>query len=203
MIREYTLYKGSGMRLLEFNLDTGGANPRSKPAARPPSKKVVRPVRLGKPAASPEIAGTKFPLKPGKTAGIARKPIDLEQLQQRIELLERRIQERSQGDDEHPASRDLELLKQRVERMQQSIHSELWAARQREHTMLQILSRPSFKTATIQRLEHFRSKQLPAAARWLMATSGRWWQECQPDWWAGLAKAWQESLDKARGLPHN
>lgn len=191
------------MRLLEFNLDTGGANPQTKTAAPPPSKKAARPVRLSKPPTAPVAPGRVFPLKSGETAGAPRRPIDLEQLQQRIEELERRIQARTQGDDEHPASRDLDLLKQRVERLQQSIHSELWAARQREHTMLQILSKPSFKTALIQHFEQFRSKQLPAAGRWILSNSQRWWQESQPDWWAPLAKAWQESLDKARGLPRN
>jgi hypothetical protein len=191
------------MRLLEFNGDTGGANPQSRKAKKSPAKKSARPVRLTKPAASPDLTGKVFPLKGGETAPTARKPIDLEHLQQRIEVLERSIQTRSQDGDENPASHDLEILKKRMERLQKSVHSELWAARQREHTMLQILSRPSFKTAMLQRIEHFRSKQLPATGRWIVTTSKGWWQECQPDWWAALAKAWQESLDKARGLPHN
>jgi hypothetical protein len=191
------------MRLLEFNGDTGGANPQSRKAKKSPVKKSARPVRLTKPVASPELAAKVFPLKGGDAASKARKPIDLEHLQQRIEVLERRILTRTQDGDENPAGHDLEVLKKRMERLQKSVHSELWAARQREHTMLQILSKPSFKTALLQHIEHFRIKQLPTTGRWIMTTSRRWWQECQPDWWAALAKAWQESLDKARGLPHN
>jgi hypothetical protein len=191
------------MRLLEFNRDTGGANPQSKTAARPPAKKVARPVRLTKPAANPEPPGKSFPLKNGATAGKVRRPIDLEQLQQRIEVLERRIHARTQDGDEHPASHDLDLLKQRMERLQQSVHSELWAARQREQAMLKILSKPSFKTAVIEGVKRFRNKQLPIILHWIMSTALLRWQDCQPDWWPALAKAWQESLDKARGLPHN
>ena len=100
-------------------------------------------------------------------------------------------------------SHDLELLKQRVGRLQQSIHAELWASKQREHTMLQILSKPSFKTALLQHIEHIRTKLLPAAGRWIVAAGRQWWQDSHPQWWPALAKAWQESLDKARGLPRN
>jgi hypothetical protein len=189
-----------GMRLLEFNRDTGGANPQTLAANKPPLNKVPRPVKLT-PRATPARPSKVLPLKAAATPATARKPIDLEQLQQRIEVLERRIRSRTNAGTEHPASHDLDLLKQRVARLQQSVHAELWAARQREHTMLEILSRPSFKTAMLQRIELFRSKQLPAAFRWLMASARQWWQENYPQWWPAFAKAWQESLDKARGLP--
>jgi hypothetical protein len=191
------------MRLLEFNLDAGGANPQSHASTQPPSKKVARPVKLAKPAAATARSGKLFPLNAGETPAIPRKPIDLEHLQQRIELLERRILARAETGAEHPASRDLELIKQRVARLQQSVHSELWAARQREHTMLQLLSKPSFKTALKQRIELLWRQQLPAAARWLVASAQQWWRGCQPDWWSAFAHAWQDSLNKARGLPRN
>ena len=142
-----------------------------------------------------------FPLNSSKTPDKTLKPIDLEQLQQRIEVLERRILARNGKTAEHPASHDLELLKQRVSRLQQSVHAELWAARQREHTMLEILSKPSLKTRVIQGLQRFRQEQLPAAGRWLSRCSQQWWKDSQPEWWAGFAQAWQESLDKARGIP--
>ena len=203
------------MRLLEFNRDAGGANPQSQAVKKAVSKKTARPVRLAKaPPAKPAKPGKSalgktaagkaarvLPLKAGKSRPQARKPIDLEQLQQRIEMLEQRLLVRTEGGAEHPASRDLELLKQRVARLQLSVHSELWAAKQREHTMLEILSRPSFTQAMKQRIRHCRDKQLPAAGCWCMAASRQWWQECQPDWWAGFARAWQDSLYKARGLP--
>jgi len=216
------------MRLLEFNRDAGGANPQSQAGKQAATSKTARPVRLAKASTTPakpapETAAPEastpeksaagkpapgkpvrvLPLKAGKTSPQARKPIDLEQLQQRIEVLERRLLARHESGAEHPAGRDLELLKQRVARLQQSVHSELWAAKQREHTMLTILSKPSFAVAMKQRLERCRDKQLPAAGRWCMAAARQWWQECQPEWWAGFARAWHDSLNKARGLPRD
>ena len=191
------------MRLLEFNLDAGGANPQSKTPPKIPSKPVVRPVKLAKKPAAPEQSAKVFPLNAGETAARARKPIDLEQLQQRIEVLERRILARNGETAEHPASQDVELLKQRVARLQQSVHAELWAARQREHTMLEILSRPSFKIVVKQRLKTFWSEQLPTAGHWLLDRAQQWWTGCQPGWWTEFAQAWQESLDKARGRQHH
>ena len=188
------------MRLLEFNLDAGGANPQSRTPPKTSSKPVVRPVKLAKKPAAAEQSAKVFPLKTGETPARARKPIDLEQLQQRIEVLERRILARNGETAEHPASQDIELLKQRVARLQQSVHAELWAARQREHTMLEILSKPSFKTVVKQHLKTFWNEQLPATSRWLMNCSQQWWTDCQPDWWITFAQAWQESLDKARGI---
>jgi hypothetical protein len=191
------------MRLLEFNRDTGGANPQTLAAAKPPSKKATRPVKLTPRAATPERSAKVHSLNTAKTPAMVRRPIDLEQLQERIEVLEQRIETRAQNSAEHPASRDLEILKQRVGRMQQSIHAELWAARQREQTMLEILSRPSFKTALLQLIEHVHTRQLPAAGRWTVTTARQWWQNSHPHWWPAFASAWRESLNKARGLPHN
>ena len=201
------------MRLLEFNRDAGGANPQSRAGKQAATHKAARPVRLPRTPATP-APGTStpeksatgkparvLPLKAGKTSPRTRKPIDLEQLQQRIEVLEQRLLARSESGAEHPASRDLELLKQRVARLQQSVHSELWAAKQREHTMLTILSKPSFAVAMKRRLERCRDKQLPATGRWCMKAARQWWQESQPGWWAGFARAWHDSLNKARGLP--
>jgi hypothetical protein len=191
------------MRLLEFNRDSGGANPQTLAAAKPPSKKAARPVKLTPRATTPARPARVLPLKSTGTPATPRKPIDLEQLQQRIDVLESRIQSRNQAGTEHPASHDLELLKQRVGRLQQSVHAELWASRQREHTMLQILSKPSFKTALLQHIERIKTKQLPAAGRWVVASARQWWQDSHPQWWPAFARAWQESLDKARGLPRN
>jgi len=191
------------MRLLEFNRDTGGANPTTLAAAKPASKKATRPVKLTPRATLPARSAKVLPLNSAEAPAIARRPIDLEQLQERIEVLEHRMQARSQDGTEHPASRDLDILKQRVGRMQQAIHAELWAARQREHTMLEILSRPSFKTALLQRIEVIRTRLLPAAGRWAVTTAKQWWQNSHPHWWPAFANAWRESLNKARGLPHD
>ena len=105
------------MRLLEFNLDAGGANPQSQTPPQTPRKQAVRPVKLAKSAASPAKSGKVFPLNSSKAPAKKLKPIDLEQLQQRIEVLEHRILARNGKTAEHPASRDLELLKQRVSRL--------------------------------------------------------------------------------------
>ena len=191
------------MRLLEFNLDAGGANPQAKTPPKTRPKPVVRPVKLAKPPVTPPRPAQLYPLNTPETTARARKPIDLEQLQQRIEELERRILARSGATPEQPVSHDLEVLKKRVLRLQQSVHAELWAARQREHTMLQMLSKPSFKTQQIQRLTKFWQEQLPDFGHWLVRCSQGWWKDCQPEWWAAFAKAWQESLDKARGVPRH
>jgi len=191
------------MRLLEFNLDAGGANPKSQASAQPPSKPVARPVKLARPAAKPARSGKVFPLNTAESAVTARKPIDLEQLQQRLDAVERRLQTRTQDGAGHPASKELQLLKQRVGRLQQSVHNELWAAKQREHAMLQILSKPSFKMAMKQRIELISTRQLPTAGRWIVTAALQWWGNSQPHWWPAFAKAWQESLDKARGLPRS
>jgi len=191
------------MRLLEFNRDTGGANPQTLAAAKPPSKKAARPVKLTPRAAPPARSAKVLPLNTAEIPATVRRPIDLELLQERIEVLEHRIQTRAQDGTEHPASRDLEILKQRVGRMQQAIHAELWAARQREQTMLEILSRPTFKVALLQRIEGIRTRQLPSTGRWAVTTARQWWQNSHPHWWPAFAKAWQESLNKARGLPRN
>jgi hypothetical protein len=191
------------MRLLEFNLDAGGANPQSQTTPQRPSKPVTQPVKLAKHATAPTKTGKVFPLNTDEAPAKARKPIDLEQLQQRIEVLERRILARTGEGTTQPASHDLDLLKQRVARLQQSVHAELWAARQREHTMLELLSKPSFIAGLKQRLKTFRHEQLPAAGHWLLAACRQGWQDCQPEWWPAFAQAWQESLDKARGLPRN
>jgi hypothetical protein len=191
------------MRLLEFIRDTGGANPQTLAAAKSPSKKIARPVKLAPRAARPARSAKVLPINTAEKAATRRKPIDLEQLQKRIEVLERRIQTRAQESSKHPTNRDLEMLKQRVGRLQQSVHAELWAAKQRELAMLEILSKPSFTTVLKQGIERIRTKQLPLAGRWTVTTARQWWLDSQPRWWSGFAKAWQESLDKARGLPHN
>ena len=188
------------MRLLEFNLDASGANPQSKTTDQSPVQKLPRPVKLDKLSGNTDKI---FPLNSGETIAKARKPIDLEQLQQRVKVLERRILARAGEDSAHPTSQDLDLLKQRVMRLQQSVHAELWAARQREHTMLQMLSKPSLLVATKLRFEHFGKQQLPAAGRCLAVASQQWWQNSQPGWWPALWQTWQYSLSKARGLNRN
>ena len=197
------------MRLLEFGRDEGGANPVS--AGQAAATETGQPVHLkaAQPAAAATLAKPRrstaskprqarvFPIKSGNTQ---RKPIDLEHLQQRVELLERRIKARTAALGDEEAARDLEQLKQRMKLLERNVNSELWAAKQREYSMLQLLAKPTFKTAVLQGYRKFRQQTLPAAALSLLASAKVWWLHSQPEWWAGFAAAWQESFDRARGI---
>jgi hypothetical protein len=193
------------MRLLEFNRDDGGANPqqavREQPRRKPPATP-IDPLRKP-PNAVPELFANRqakvFPVKTSTTRKpVRRGPIDLEQLQHRIAVLERRIQARPEAPGEHPAVKDLERLKQRMKLLERNLESELWAARQREHTMLEILSRRPLKFVIKQYLVRVWRTHLPATGRWLQAAAREWWEDNQPRWWLAFARAWQESLEKAR-----
>jgi len=193
------------MRLLEFNRDDGGANPqhavREQPRRKPPLKPVEQP---RKPVHSnPEIFAKRqarvFPVKTSTTRKpIRRGPIDLEQLQHRIAVLERRIQARTEQTGDHPAVKELELLKQRMKLLERNLENELWAAKQREQTMLEMLSRRPFKAVFKQEATKTWRVRLPTVGRWLQATATEWWLDNQPRWWPQFARAWQESLEKAR-----
>lgn len=189
------------MRLLEFNRDEGGANPQHNPAAQKLSKPAVRASSsLQKPprAAAHQRARV-FPVKTSVARKHAqRSPIDLEQLQQRIVALELRMQERAERHGEQIATRELEQLKQRLKLLERSLNGELWAARQREYTMLQLLSRPPLKARIVKQIIHIRDHNLPAIGNWLKAEAREWWQHSQPHWWPRFARAWQESLEQAR-----
>ena len=200
------------MRLLEFGLDEGGANPvparqRSRAdTANPTPKAAVAPspaiAAAGKPGLKRNQAAKKarvYPLKSGATAQTRRKPIDLEQLQQRIAVLEQRIQARTEALGDEVAARDLEKLKQRMKLLEHNINNELWAARQREYNMLQMMAKPTLKTALKQGYRKFKTKTLPAMLSSLHESYQHWWLNSQPVWWHRFAAAWQESLEKARG----
>lgn len=189
------------MRLLEFNRNEGGANPQQPPAAKKPSRPVTRSAAATpKPTlATPHQRARVFPVKTSTTRKPARRsPIDLEQLQQRIVALELRIQERGERRRAQVSTRELELLKQRIQLLERNVNSELWAAKQREYTMLQLLSRPTLQERIRKQLMHLRTHQLPAIGNWLKAEGREWWQHNQPHWWSRFARAWQESLEQAR-----
>jgi hypothetical protein len=194
-----------GMRLLEFSRDDGGANPQQAVRGQPARKAPAAPVEPPrKPVhTAPELFAKRqakvFPVKTSTSRKpIRRGPIDLEQLQHRIAVLERRIQARAEQPGEHPAVKELELLKQRMKLLERNLENELWAARQREQTMLEILSRRPLKIVVKQQLKKLWRVSLPAAGRWLQATASDWWIDNQPRWWPAFARAWQESLEKAR-----
>jgi len=187
------------MRLLEFNRDEGGANPQQFPAPKKPSKPALR-------AAPPKPALTAahqrarvFPVKTDTTRKPPRRaPIDIEQLQQRIVALELHMQERAERRGEQGSARELELLKQRMQLLERSLNSELWAAKQREYTMLQLLSKPTLQVRVRKLFTDFRKHRLPVIHNWLQTEAREWWQHSQPHWWPKFARAWQESLERAR-----
>lgn len=188
------------MRLLEFNDNHGGANPRPAVLPQKSAAKTARKSTAPKRArAGKKQPGQVFPIN-GSNAikqPVRRSPIDLEQLQQRIEVLERRMRERANQGTKLPV-KDLEQLKQRMKLLERSVHNELWAAKQREHTLLEMLTRPPLKTALNKRLQRFVSQTLPRTGRWFKSSGQGWWQDNQPLWWPRLAGAWQESLRRAR-----
>jgi hypothetical protein len=206
------------MRLLEFNRDEGGANPiPAKPHALPETAKpsLKKPAAAAAPSParattvkrSPKRTKTTkqakvFPLKSVTSPQPRRKPIDLEQLQHRVGVLEQRIKARTEALGDEVTAKDLEKLKQRMQLLERNINSELWAAKQREYAMLQIMAKPTLKMALMQGYATFRANTIPALLQSLGESYRHWWTHSQPGWWAGFAAAWQESLDKARGQHH-
>ena len=202
------------MRLLEFGLDEGGANPvptrqQSRPdaakpfkvpetarAPSPPAPATSRPPKTNR---APVKKARVYPLKSTATPDRLRKPIDLEQLQNRIEVLEQRIKARTEALGDEVATRDLEKLKQRMKLLEHNINNELWAAKQREYNMLQMMAKPTLKTALKQGYAKLKSKTAPAMMAAFSESYRYWWLNSQPHWWQDFMAAWHESLDKARG----
>ena len=202
------------MRLLEFGLDDGGANP--IPTRQPSRPEAAKPFKVPESARAPSPPGPAankprrnsstpvkkarvYPLKSASTPQNLRKPIDLEQLQNRIEVLERRIKARTEALGDEVATKDLAKLKQRMKLLEHNINIELWAAKQREYNMLQMMAKPTLKTALKQGYIKIKSKTAPAILASLVAAYHHWWLDSQPGWWQGFMTAWHESLDKARG----
>jgi hypothetical protein len=193
------------MRLLEFENANSGANPQAailtKKAAKKPARKTVARKAVAPP--SPE-AGKVFPINGNNAVQqpVRRQPIDLEQLQQRIEVLERRLRERARANGRQLPVKDLEQLKQRMKLLERSVHNELWAAKQREHTLLEMLAKPPLRHLIRDHAKRFHRHTLPATCHWCAECGREWWSDHQPLWWPRFARAWQESLDKARGIHH-
>ena len=127
-----------------------------------------------------------------------RVPIDLEQLQQRIGFLERRLQDQSSMTEKPTTVRDLNVLRERMNRLENSLEQELVAARSRESRLLESLDKPPLKILLRTRAIRFWREDLPVIGAWLLRIAHHWWQEVQPEWWPQLASAWKESLEKAR-----
>lgn len=191
------------MRLLELRGSSTSAE--SKPAAllqKSLNKLAANERTLKRPAVvrvSPAATHV-FPINPGPAQSqIQRRPvIDLEQLQQRIDLLEHRIQARLNKQGDASWKEELEQLRHRMKLVERKLETELWAAKQREYTLLEMLAKPARKTAIKQCLSRM-LHSIPAAAwHWLKAAGKEWWLDCQPLWWPKFSAAWQEALSRAR-----
>jgi hypothetical protein len=95
-------------------------------------------------------------------------------------------------------TRDFEKLHERLQRLEGHLNGELWAARQREHTLLELLSKPSLQTQLRQRIRRLLDRDLPALLRWSRRAGTGWWRDTQPAWWPRLAAAWHEAREQAR-----
>lgn len=195
------------MKLLEFNKDDGGANPRRpsrspqhhKTLAKAPPARAAGPQRPAIPPKAPKPdRALVYPLAGNALRKLRNSPVDLEQLQQRIDFIERHLQDESRKTDQHARTRDLEKLKQRMKRLECSLEDELTNARQREERMLAALNKPPLMTVIRERLIYFRREELPVILDWSKRAAKSWWADSQPCWWPQFYRAWQEALDKAR-----
>lgn len=195
------------MRLLELRGNESEVDPRHAGAVpeanRKPSAREARPLKRP-PAGKLSPADARvFPInsRPAEKP-LRRRPIDLEQLQQRIEMLERRIQERARAQAEQggstPANGELEQLRARMKLLERRIEGELWSARQREYTLLEMLARPSLQARAKQQAIRLITTAPETVLRWLNSGWGAWWQHAQPMWWPRFATAWKEALQNAR-----
>ncbi|MBT8117580.1 MAG: hypothetical protein KJO66_07090, partial [Gammaproteobacteria bacterium] len=104
------------MRLLELENVNDGGNPQ---AATPTRKPGHKPAGGAAPARRPDVTGTParkvFPAS-GKYAmqkTLRRQPINIEQLQQRVQVLERRMRERASAEGSQLPVMELQQLRQR------------------------------------------------------------------------------------------
>ncbi|MDH3980326.1 MAG: hypothetical protein OEU91_07425 [Gammaproteobacteria bacterium] len=190
------------MRLLELRRNAGDAeSPASVVLQEPTETPDRKPRRLKQPVAGQATPGAArvFPINPLPQPDPARRrPINLEQLQQRIEVLEQRIQKRLLKQDDVTKKADLEQLLKRMKRLERRIDTELWTARQREHTLLEMLAKPPLNTVIQQRARQLCTRAPHTVWCWFKAFGKEWWLDCQPLWWPKFAAAWQEALTQAR-----
>jgi hypothetical protein len=190
------------MRLLE--LRDSSTTIERKPAAllQKSVKKLASSERaLKRPSALQVSAAARvFPINPNAVQSqIQRRPaIDLEQLQQRIDLLEQRIHARLSKQSDVAWKDELEQLRNRMKILERKLETELWAAKQREYTLLEMLAKPARKTAIMRRLMCMLN-EIPATVwRWFKVAGKEWWLDSQPLWWPKLSDAWQEAMLRAR-----
>lgn len=195
------------MRLLEFDKDTSGANPRRPGQGVEKRKKVVKiPEKLVKSGeisstASLQLHPAQAVLAPPRVMPVkqaARNPVDLELLQERLGFIERRLRQQGRQAGKLAKARELEKLELRMQLLERSLDHELGAAREREHRMLAALDTLSLKTRLRQRLMRLWLHDLPVIAHWLERGARAWWLDSQPAWWPRFTRAWRESLEQAR-----
>ena len=186
------------MRLLEFETADCVTQPQAATLTQKPAKKPVNKTNArAQGDAAAHVSGKDF--RAGARHAIQqpvrRPPIDIEQLQQRIEVLEHRMRVRAHAQGNQLPAKDLEALKQRMKLLERSVHTELWAAKQREHTLLEMLARPPLKQLIRDRVKRLHTHTLPATRQWCRTVGRDWWQTNQPLWWPEFSRAWLESLD--------
>ena len=93
---------------------------------------------------------------------------------------------------------ELEQLRKRLKLLERKVESELWSARQREYTLLEMLARRPKKVPFQARLMKLLQELPPAVLRWCKAVGREWWLDSQPLWWPQFHAAWQEALYRAR-----
>jgi hypothetical protein len=141
-----------------------------------------------------------FPINPSPAQSQMRRRsvIDLEQLQQRVDLLEQRIQTRLNKQGDAAWKEELEQLRHCMKLLERKLETELWIAKQREYTLLEMLAKPALITSIKQRLIRILNKTPAAVLHWLKAFGKEWWLDCQPLWWSKFSAAWQEAMFRAR-----
>lgn len=191
------------MRLLELRGNSAPAPGKSAALLRKPTGKLAPADRaLKRPVAaqvSPASARV-FPINsPVVNSPLRKKPaIDLEQLQQRIDMLERRIHARLDKQGDPAQKQDIEQLRQRLKLLERKLESELWAAKQREYALLEILAKRTTSQNLKQRLMTFLRAAPSAIWKWIKSAGREWWTDSQPLWWSRFAAAWQEALYRAQ-----
>ncbi len=197
------MFKVDLMRLLDFGRAENGLNPpragtHPSPPAPPEPSTSLAPARSGLHAGS---AAAAVPAAGIRIKRGGRNPVDLGHLKQRIDSLEQRLHAQSARLDDLTAAKKLDLLKQRMLQLEQRLDGELSMARQREHTLLEMLQTLPFSQRVKKRLVAGWQRDLPAARHWLQETLRIWWRDSQPCWWPDLVRAWQQALDEARNGP--
>ncbi len=195
------------MRLLEFDQADSSADIQQTTHITSqlkdlPGTPAVRVHPARKPVSAVKSAPRVFPINDETLRTPAQRgPIDLEALQQRVVALEHRVKERAAANKRSAiATEELDELKQRMLKLERNVNGELWLAKQREYTMLEILARPPLATRINHGITRIMTHNLPAIGRWFKEAAVEWFDDSKPGWWPTLAAAWKESLDRARGV---